>query len=83
VISVKNLWFKFRPYIAVIKTYNWKAYTLYSDNETRVAKIANAYLDEYDKVGNPISERSINLKMTVVMLIRSFSTPLEPQSMEQ
>jgi hypothetical protein len=69
-------------YIAVIKTLNWKAYTLYSDNETRVAKIANANLNECNKVGNPFSERSINLIMTVVMLIRSFSTPLEPQSME-
>jgi len=57
-------------------------YTLYPDNETRVAEVAGIDLKEYDKVDNPILERSINLKMTVVMLIRSFSTPPEPQSME-
>jgi hypothetical protein len=65
-----------------IKTLDWMTYTLYSDNETRVAEVAGIDLKEYDKADNPISERSINLKMTVVRLIRSFATPPEPQSME-
>jgi hypothetical protein len=69
-------------FISEIKALDWMTYTLYSDNETRVAEIAGIDLKEYGKAGNPISKRSINLKMIVVMLIRSFSTPPEPQSME-
>ena len=65
-----------------IKTLDWMTYTLYSDNETRVAEVAGIDLKECDKAGNPISERSVNIKMIVVRLIRSFSTPPEPQSTE-
>jgi len=37
-----------------------------SGNETRVAEIANAYLNEYDKVSNPVSRKSINLQMSEI-----------------
>jgi len=37
-----------------------------SGNETRVAEVAKVDLNEYDKAGNPISERSIKLKMIVL-----------------
>jgi hypothetical protein len=45
-----------------IKTLDWMTYTLYSNNETRVAEVARIDLKEYDKAGNPISKRSISLK---------------------
>jgi len=41
-------------------------YTLYSDNEPRVAEIAEVDLNEYDKVSNPVSEKSINLQMSEI-----------------
>jgi hypothetical protein len=66
VIPVKILGLKFRPYTGRIKTLDWMTYTLNSGNETRVAEIANACWNETDKVGNPISKRSIHLKMTVL-----------------
>ena len=41
-------------------------YTLYSDNEPRVAEIAEVDLNEYDKVSNPDSGKSINLQITEI-----------------
>jgi len=38
-------------------------YTLYLDNKARVAEVD---LDEYGKVDNPVSEKSINLQMTEI-----------------
>ena len=40
------------------------AYTLYSDNKARVAEVD---LDEYGKVDNPVSEKSINLQITEIL----------------
>jgi hypothetical protein len=42
---------------------DWMAYTLYSDNEPRVAEIAEVDLNEYGKVSNPLSGKSIHLHM--------------------
>jgi hypothetical protein len=82
IITIKYLISDIYIFISEIKALDWMTYTLHSDNETRVAEIVGIDLKEYGKAGNPISKRSINLKMIVVMLIRSFSTPPEPQSME-
>jgi hypothetical protein len=42
------------------------AYTLYSDYEPRVAEVAKIDLNEYDKVSNPVSGKSINLQITEI-----------------
>jgi len=42
------------------------AYTLYSDNEPRVAEIAEVDLNEYGKVDNPVSGKSISLQMAKI-----------------
>ena len=52
--------------IAEIKTLDWMVYTLYSDNEIRVAEIAEAKLNLYGKISNPVSEKSINLQMSEI-----------------
>jgi hypothetical protein len=41
-------------------------YTLYSDNESRVAEVAKVDLSEYDKISNPVSGKSINLQITEI-----------------
>ena len=41
-------------------------YTLYSDNEIRVAEIAEAKLNLYGKISNPVSEKSINFQMAAI-----------------
>jgi len=42
---------------------DWMTYTLYSDNETRVAEVD---LNGYGKIGNPVSGKSINLQMSEI-----------------
>jgi hypothetical protein len=42
------------------------AYTTYSLNKQRVAEIAEVDLNEYDKVSNPVSGKSINLQMSEI-----------------
>jgi len=42
------------------------AYTIYSDNETRVAEIAEVDLNEYDKASNPILGEHISWLITEV-----------------
>ena len=49
-----------------IQDMDWMTYTLYSDNEPRVAEVAKVDLNEYDKVSNPVSGKNINLQMSEI-----------------
>ena len=52
--------------VSPILSLDWMTYTLYSDKEPRVAEIAKVDLNEYDKVSNPVSGKSINLQITKI-----------------
>jgi hypothetical protein len=45
---------------------DWVTYTLDLDNESRVAEVAKVNLNEYDKIINPVSGKSINLQITEI-----------------
>ncbi len=51
---------------AGIKTLDWMVYTLYSDNEPRVAEIAKVELNEYGKIGNLVLGDYISLRITEI-----------------
>lgn len=43
------------------------AYTLNSDNKSRVAEIATVDLNKYGKIENPVSEKSNNLQISEML----------------